>query len=430
MAWYYKPLEVDLSEFDEDRTDYSNAELEAYTDALLRQDIKENGNKHHILFREHLAARDRRELKVGSGVVDETLTNLLPKTDRPGVTAGDGQMMYNRCVDLSTEALTRTGWKQAETLTLGEDIWTYDPVSDSCYWSPLLEIYIDEYKGPVDVMESYTISSRTTPGHRWIVVTETDRNVRFETRELKPRFYIPLGRDPKFNLDDSEDDLYELLGWVLTDGSYHQENGARIYQAIHNPKVAALQLCLEANGVDPIWQTKDKNDVGHWYIPARVGSKLRAIAPVKKLSAVDTSELEIGRKKSLMRGLIYGDGYLRRNERELYSTSKSEIDAAQALATTMGITSSTRVAKNPKAFCPIEYTLRLKENRGSRWAYVRNAYKGQESFSGSVWCPRVDSGFWVARRNGRVYVTGNTHPKGRKVNSKEQRLRNGASYYR
>lgn len=96
MAYYYKPLEVDLSEFEEDRTDYTNAELEAYTDALLRQDIKENGNTKNILFREHLAARDRREIKVGSGVADESLTNLLPKSDRPGVVSGDGQMMYNR----------------------------------------------------------------------------------------------------------------------------------------------------------------------------------------------------------------------------------------------------------------------------------------------------------------------------------------------
>ncbi len=47
----------------------------------------------------------------------------------------------------------------------------------------------------------------------------------------------------------------------------------------------------------------------------------------------------------------------------------------------------------------------------------------------TVWCPRVESGFWMAKRNGKVYVTGNTHPEGRKTNSKEQR-RNGSGFYK
>jgi hypothetical protein len=96
MAYFQRIEPVDYSTFDPSKSDYSAAELEAYTDALLKLDIKENGNVENILFREHLAARDRREIKVGSGVADESLTNLLPKTDRPGVTSGDGQMMYNR----------------------------------------------------------------------------------------------------------------------------------------------------------------------------------------------------------------------------------------------------------------------------------------------------------------------------------------------
>lgn len=96
MAYFQRIEPADYSTFDPARTDYSGAELDAYAEALLKQDIRENGNVNNILFREHLAARDRREIKVGSGVADESLTNLLPKSDRPGVTSGDGQMMYNR----------------------------------------------------------------------------------------------------------------------------------------------------------------------------------------------------------------------------------------------------------------------------------------------------------------------------------------------
>lgn len=96
MRYFQRQERVDFATFEEERDDYSGAELEAYADALLREDIKENGNQNHLLFREHLAARIRREVPVGSGVADRTLTNLLPKSERPGVVSGDGQMMYNR----------------------------------------------------------------------------------------------------------------------------------------------------------------------------------------------------------------------------------------------------------------------------------------------------------------------------------------------
>jgi hypothetical protein len=96
MGYFQRIEPVDYSTFDAEKTDYTSAELDAYAEALLREDIKANGNVQHILFKEHLAARARREVVTESGVADKTLTNLLPKGQRPGVTSGDGQMMYNR----------------------------------------------------------------------------------------------------------------------------------------------------------------------------------------------------------------------------------------------------------------------------------------------------------------------------------------------
>lgn len=35
----------------------------------------------------------------------------------------------------------------------------------------------------------------------------------------------------------------------------------------------------------------------------------------------------------------------------------------------------------------------------------KNLYKGK------IWCPRTKNGTWVARRNGRIFITGNTFPE-------------------
>jgi hypothetical protein len=87
MSWHRSHREeVDLDSFDPGSDDYSKRELEAYADAMLREDAKQNGSQ-GILFEEHLYSRRRREVYTAAGVPDEAITHALSK---------DGQTMYNR----------------------------------------------------------------------------------------------------------------------------------------------------------------------------------------------------------------------------------------------------------------------------------------------------------------------------------------------
>ena len=75
--------------------DYTGRELEEYADALLRQDARTHNpinGENPILFEEHLYNRRRREILVASGTPDE----LQGLEDKPGVTRGDGQRIFNR----------------------------------------------------------------------------------------------------------------------------------------------------------------------------------------------------------------------------------------------------------------------------------------------------------------------------------------------
>lgn len=95
MGWRYQQEPVDLSTFDPEG-DYTVSELDAFASQMLKEDIKQNGNIRHVLLKDHLAARDRREIKVDATQIDGKITDLLPKSDRPVNASGDGQMMYNR----------------------------------------------------------------------------------------------------------------------------------------------------------------------------------------------------------------------------------------------------------------------------------------------------------------------------------------------
>lgn len=379
-----------------------------------------NAGKDPILFEEHLKNRQRREIYTSVGTPD------------PEIVSG----LFNRCVDDQTQALTPTGWRSYFEIEEGDRLWAYDPSLDRCGWMPTEAPFVNhEFEGIVQVLESQNISARTTEGHSWIVVHERDKESCVVVNELLPRHYIPTVR-PSFQgqRGDSQEALFELLGWVITDGTYaNDRNRIVAYQAMHNPKVVALQACLKANGLSPEPSyINDATNVGHWHIENPVAQKIRNLAPTKRLSDLDLSAISAVDREALLSGVVAGDGYVRELSsghvcREVYSTNSVEADAVQALVTVQGIPSKLRRVDNPEAFCPIEYTINLKN---SRWAYVRAALREPEAYSGTVWCPTVPSGFWVARRNGTVYITGNTHPQGRKVNSADQRRKHGASFYR
>jgi hypothetical protein len=161
---------------------------------------------------------------------------------------------------------------------------------------------------------------------------------------------------------------------------------------------------------------------------------LRGWLPKKRVAELDLSLPTFGEAKALITGLVGGDGSyfpLDNGEfaRAIYTTKRSEADAIQALCTTVGITTAVYERFEPKAFCPIEYFIFFKEQKGT-WAYVRTALQEPVEYDNVVWCPTVASGFWMAGRNGKVYTTGNSHPQGRKVNTKEDRQKHGASYYK
>lgn len=82
-----KEFEKELPPFDPSRSDYTERELELYTNQLLRADRLNNPDGPRILFQEHIEPDWRREVLATEGVVDQAITNSL---------SPDGQNIYNR----------------------------------------------------------------------------------------------------------------------------------------------------------------------------------------------------------------------------------------------------------------------------------------------------------------------------------------------
>jgi hypothetical protein len=75
----------DLAPFDPDKKDYTERELELYTDVMLRE--AGSDPEHPMLFQEHIEPRWRKELNTASGTPEQAISDS---------TSADGQRMFNR----------------------------------------------------------------------------------------------------------------------------------------------------------------------------------------------------------------------------------------------------------------------------------------------------------------------------------------------
>ena len=111
--------------------------------------------------------------------------------------------------------------------------------------------------------------------------------------------------------------------------------------------------------------------------------------------------------KALLDAIIAGDGHRRHDGRAcVVQKDRRFLDVLQMLALRLGW--RTQIRMKPGG-CHVLYIterqwLTLRGTNGS------HAPVGREAYQGIVWCPSVASTFWLARRDGRTFITGNTFP--------------------
>jgi hypothetical protein len=111
---------------------------------------------------------------------------------------------------------------------------------------------------------------------------------------------------------------------------------------------------------------------------------------------------------ALLNAIIDGDGHRRPDGRRyIAQKNKTDIEMMQILALSLGL----RAVLSQLASNGI-YRLYLTDGQWLTLAGTdrKTSSVTEEYYKGTVWCPSVSSGFWLARRGGRPFITGNTFP--------------------
>jgi hypothetical protein len=133
-----------------------------------------------------------------------------------------------------------------------------------------------------------------------------------------------------------------------------------------------------------------------------------ALAPSKRAEPW-MAELRSDEAAALLVALVNGDGHKRRDGRMcIVQKDRESIDAMQMIALRLGYRAhvSTRKDGIHVLYLTTGRWLTLRGTNG-----VHDPLPRENNHAGLVWCPSVPSGYWLARRNGKPFITGNTFPE-------------------
>ena len=317
------------------------------------------------------------------------------------------------CVDEETEALTDKGWKKRKDLKRGEKILAFDSKSHTCRWERIKEFGDFEIDEP---MVSFNWSGReialTTQNHRWWAKHGT----KGKYKERKSKQWIPDQRNWRIptavptNVLPTEkyfsDDFIKLFAWIIAEGSVrrkkpHHKPEMVIYQgvkSIHNAEIDYLVYKWFGS----------KRDMGNseycWRLPSKYTTSFWRWLREDVKSPIWDFYLKLTKEQVELftQTLIKGDGDWQTGPwGQLIQHKKSPLlSDLQAALVFAGYGSSWKTYENN--VCDRLYPFK----NGKEIIPARGVDK---HVKGKVWCPVVETGYWMARRNGLTYVTGNTY---------------------
>ena len=320
------------------------------------------------------------------------------------------------CVDEETEALTVYGWKRHTQLRDGDFIAAYDSGLECVVWEQAL-FHRYDYEGELVAIEKRDTSQRLTPNHRCLVRTRHGQRKVVPAEALVPGMEVPT--TAPFKGGESlpvGENWAALVGWYIAEGCRHHSGYINIYQSLaanpqHVSRIRDLLISVGAQFSEVVrerpWRANGYHCVT-FTVRGDAARMLEELAPEKAMTP-ELARLPKRDAAALLNALIDGDGHRRPDGRaNITQKSKQSIDLMQMLAMRLGyrvLVRQHRVSGVFTAFLTTGRWLTLRGTNGCHTPIPREKYRG------TVWCPSVPSTFWVARRNGKPFITGNTWPE-------------------
>lgn len=327
------------------------------------------------------------------------------------------------CVDAGTECLTDEGWRPYDEIKVGMIAAQFDLVRERLSWAPIEHVAVyDVEKQLMIAAKSRDVEMLLTPNHRTVIKRRHPKSRKWQSfvvihaDALKRQHAVPVSSEWEGEWTEPISiEMAELIGWYIAEGCETTARWAiEIYQSrAANPakvcRIRELLITLGAEFSEAVckrtWRGLDATMVA-FQVRGFMATKLREIAPNKQLpnNVLHWSERLL---YALMNGLIDGDGHRRGDGRfSFIQRSRAAADTVQAIGVRLGY--ATMLSRRSEGTFIVYFT--RKQHISFRGTGGEGARIEKRPYTGIIWCPKLPMGTWVARKNGRAFITGNTFP--------------------
>ncbi|MDM8551642.1 anaerobic ribonucleoside-triphosphate reductase [Desulfobacterales bacterium HSG2] len=324
-----------------------------------------------------------------------------------------------QCMSEDTEILTSEGWMGHEDVEVGQPIKTFNVKTGEIETLPVKKVFSRHYEGEMYNLTNGIQDQLISSGHRVVrKISNTDDSFVLEEiekiLEYKSPVILPItGKNCNPRKDISDEEI-RLLAWIIAEGTKENSTKHR-----HSHRITIYQSrTVNPENYEEITALLDKRGCEYRVrnsTPAFGGSscmiRLNAASSQKILDDLfetrDTIKFipDILKEMDREQARLFLDTYLRADGFEGCKIATADIDILNGLQQ-VAVDAEygfTVLEREPTIGKKMLYVLRLIDHQGTSIMEIKKV-----DYSGIIWCPNTDNETVVARRNGKVFVTGNT----------------------
>jgi ribonucleoside-triphosphate reductase len=321
-----------------------------------------------------------------------------------------------QCVSQDTEILTPQGWKGYKDIKEGVIIKTFNLETNRIEDQTVTSIYKGIHKGVMYNLTNRIQDQLISPKHR--VVRKIFNGKRYilepieEVNKLKSPIIIPIaGKNANTKVNISDEQI-KLMAWIISEGSIEVDGKSKhssrisIYQSeIKNSKKYKEIISL-LNHFNLNYSISQKKGLGDFVKRIRLDAKSSKV--IHKWFGTKESikfvphyllEMDLRQSRIFLDTYIKGDGH---ENSKITTTDIPILNDLQIIAVNSEY-GFTVLKRKPTLGSKELYILRLIRHNNT---YINRIKKVQ--YDGVIWCPHTKNETIIAKRNGTVFITGNT----------------------
>lgn len=339
------------------------------------------------------------------------------------------------CVSEDTKILTTDGWKDYDEVKIGDSIYSYNIVKDKIEKDALKDLSIFNFNDEAYHVKNGHLDFLCTPEHNsvfsinkrkgeWTGFQINKVDSIFKTKGIR---MLKHKTSSKYDGDESIGVAKaSLLGWILTDGHIKKGDEIGISQSLNaNPHKCKIieDLLISANVKysKKIWKPK-KNQysnacqmVNFNILKNTPNSNRTGFVPdhewiyeyitKQRLPKYNMLNLKKEEMVAIYKSMMLGDG--EHCGRELCSQNEYKLEFFRTLCSFIGKTAITNLGQhNMKPKGEMKFRTYITDKVDTNILLKKHITK--EKYNGKMWCPTTNNGTWIAQRNGRIFITGNS----------------------